>query len=113
MITRPKRALAWLPVLFAPIVAFTGSGLGCELLVDVDPMLVDGSPDDVVIPMSLDGYACQICRDVSAEADFDGDEFPPPSPAKDAAAEGSPGDAAGAESAAKDSGAHDAAGDGG
>jgi hypothetical protein len=107
MIPRPTRALAWLPVFLVPLVALTGSSLGCELLVDVDPMLVDGSPDDVVIPMSLDGYACPICRDVSPEAEFDGDEFPAPSPPKDSAVETSPRDAAASEASTKDGGAHD------
>ncbi len=82
MIATPMRAVAWLPVLFVPLVAFAGPGLGCELLVDVNPMLVDGSPDDVIVPTTLDGYHCNICRDVSPEADFDGDEtFPEAGPA--------------------------------
>jgi hypothetical protein len=104
MTIRPKRAAAWLPVLFVPLVALAGQGLGCELLVNVNPMLVDGSPDDVIVPTTLDGYHCGICTDVSPEADFDGDEaFPAPEP-KDATGEASAREAA-AESSARDAGA--------
>jgi hypothetical protein len=104
---RPRRALAWLPVLIVPIVALASSGLGCELLVnDLNTMLVDGSPDDVNVPVTLDGYHCNICRDVSPDADFDGDEaFPVPEP-KDSTSETSAHDAA-SESAALDGGARD------
>jgi len=81
--------VALLPALLFPLLAFTGSGLGCELLVNVDPMLVDGSPDDVVIPMTLDGYPCPICKDVSPTADLDGAEFFPEAEPEDAAPEAS------------------------
>jgi hypothetical protein len=101
-----RRALAWLPVLFVPAGVLVGSGLGCELLVDVDPMLVDGSPDDVVVPATLDGYHCPICTDVSPEADFDGDDGFPAPMAKDSAPESSR-DAA-SESSKRDARVHDA-----
>ncbi len=107
----PKRVIA-LPLLLLPLVALVGSGLGCELIVDVDPMLLDGSPDDVSVPMTLDGYNCTICTDVSPDADFTGDESFRGREPKDAAAEGASRDSA-AESSPKDSGPHDAAeGDG-
>lgn len=109
-----RRALAGLPFLFVPVGVLVGSGLGCELLVDVDPMLVDGSPDDIVTPSTLDGYHCPICTDVSPEADFDGDDGFPAPMAKDSAPETSH-DAA-MESSKKDARVHDAkdvdAGDG-
>jgi hypothetical protein len=81
MIPRPTRALAWLPLREVPLFALMCSGLvGCELLVNVDPMVVDGSPDDVVIPKTLDGYDCPICKDVSPDAEFDGPFFPEAGP---------------------------------
>jgi hypothetical protein len=78
---RVKRALAWLPMLIAPV-AILGPGLGCELIVNVDPMLADGSAEGaVIVPTTLDGYVCPICKDVSADADFDGDDgFPTSDP---------------------------------
>jgi hypothetical protein len=107
MSVRPMRMLAWLPALIVPVVA-ASSGLGCELLVnDLNTMLVDGSPDDVTVPVTLDGYHCNICKDVSPEADLDGDEFFPEAGSEDAAAETSTRDAA-SESSAKEAGGHDA-----
>jgi hypothetical protein len=75
MLGRPRRALAWLPLLVVPLLALAASGLGCELLVNVDSMLVEGGAD-VLVPMSLDGYDCPICKDVSPDAVFDGPDFP-------------------------------------
>jgi hypothetical protein len=106
MIAQPKRAVSWLRVLFVPLVAAAGSDLGCELLVNVDSMLVDGSPDDVVIPMTLDGYDCPICTDVSPDADFDGDEVFPETEPKDSTSETSPHDAT-SESSTTDAGPRD------
>jgi hypothetical protein len=96
----PKRALGWLPVSLVPL-ALLGSGLGCELLVNVDRSLVDdGGAGDALVPATLDGYDCPICKDVSADADFDGDEtFPEAEPA-DAPDEAS-GSEAGAEASRK------------
>jgi hypothetical protein len=73
MNTRQKRTRAWLPILFVPMIGFAAPGLGCELLVNVDRSLVDGSPGDVLLPTTLDGYDCPICADVSADADLDGE----------------------------------------
>jgi hypothetical protein len=102
MTSRPKQALAWLPVLLVPFVLVIGSGLGCELLVNPDTMLVDGSPTEVIIPMMLDAYACSICKDVSPDAVFDGPFFPEAEPEDSARVHDS-----GAESSMTDSGARD------
>jgi len=114
---QPRRAVAWLPALFLPLLAVAAPGLGCEFVVgDVDLMLVDGSPDDVLMPMTLDGYACKICKDVSPDADFTGDAFPEAEPsdgAQDSStldAEASTGDAGKADAGAE--AGHDAGPDG-
>lgn len=113
--TRTRTAAAWLPALVVPLVALSGSGLGCELVIgDLDTMLLDGSPNDVVLPMTLDGYPCGICRDVSPEASFEGDMFFPEGGAEGAAREGGARDGGG-EASGKDGAPGDAgdAGDGG
>ena len=102
MIARPKLALASLPILIVPLILLTASGLGCELLVNVDSMLVDGSPTEVILPMMLDAYSCPICKDVSPDAEFDGPFFPEAEPEDS----NQPHDA-GAESSPMDSGARD------
>jgi hypothetical protein len=106
-----KHVAAWLPVVIVPIAAVAGSGLGCELVVgNLDTMLVDGSPDDVTTPMTLDGYSCKICKDVSPEADFDGDMFFPEAGPEDAPADAgsdSSGDAGAPEGGHHEGGAHD------
>lgn len=94
-----SKRVASATVLFIPLALF-GSGLGCELLVHFDRSLDDGGTGDVLVPATLDGYDCPICKDVLADADFDGDEtFPEAEPA-DAPDEAS-GSEAGAEGSRK------------
>jgi hypothetical protein len=71
---RRKRTAALLPVLLVPFGLLVGQGLGCD----------DGGPGDVLVPATLDGYDCPICKDVSADADFDGDEAFPEAEVEDA-----------------------------
>ena len=111
MVPRPTRALAWLPVLLGPLTAMLASSAGCELVVDLDTMLVDGSPSDVNLPTTLDGYVCPLCTDISPDADLDGDLFFPEGGAKDAA-EGGPARDGGAESSIE-AGTHESGADAG
>jgi hypothetical protein len=107
-----KRVAVLAPALLLPIVLLLGApSVGCELLVnDVDLMLVDGSPVDVLIPMGLDGYACKICTNISPDADLDGDLYFPEGGPKDDASEGAASD--GRAEAAADAVARDAGADG-
>jgi hypothetical protein len=111
---RTKRnAVAWLCALVVPLLTLCASGLGCELVIgDLDTTLLDGSPSDVVLPMTLDGYHCSICRDVSPEASFEGDMFFPEAGAEGGAGEGGGARDGGAEASRKD-GAGREAGDAG
>jgi hypothetical protein len=94
MKTRQKRTAAFLPMLLVPLGLLLGQGLACELLVNVDRSLVDdGGPGDVLVPATLDGYDCPICRDVSADANFDGDETFPEAEPEDSPAEAASPDA--------------------
>jgi hypothetical protein len=66
MNVRIKRLLLVLPFTFLPAALLVEGGAGCEVALNLNPMLVDaGARTDV-----LD---CGICADVSADAEYDAD----------------------------------------
>ncbi len=63
MNTLMKRVLVLVPVALLPIGVVTLLGTGCELAVNLDPMVIDAGTSDVL--------NCNICADVSADANYD------------------------------------------
>ena len=62
--TARKRLLFMLPFALLPVTFIVPAGAGCEVAVNLDPMVIDGGAQTDVID-------CGICADVSADANYD------------------------------------------